>query len=172
MSSRDLTEVPGSNAGNVAGATKVAEVDPQTEVEVTVRVRPQAPPPSDKEVFQLNTQPLEQRKFLSRDEFASAYGADPVDMQSVSDFARANGLVVQATDPANRTLLLSGTAENMAMAFHVDFGEYEVRGERYRGIAGPAQLPSSLSEIVESVVGFANRPYARRPGSADPSSAD
>src|ERR1700761_4073601 len=44
---------------------------------------------------------------LTSEEFAERFGADPVDLQSVADFAAQYGLRVEETDAARRTVVLS-----------------------------------------------------------------
>src|ERR1700733_5959510 len=56
---------------------------------------------------------------LTPEEFAERFGADPVDLQAVADFAAQNGLQVEETDAARRIVVLSGSVEQMNKAFGV-----------------------------------------------------
>jgi kumamolisin len=152
----------GSERRPVAGARRTAPADPNETINVTicVRRRPGGPELPDQE-FWANTPPGH-RKFLSRSDFASLYGASQTDFDKVAGFARASDLTVVRTNAAQRIVSVSGTVTQMNQAFFVDLGQYEAETEKYRGREGPIYLPDDLVAVVEGVFGLDNRRIAQR----------
>jgi len=144
-----------------AGARRTGPANPAEELTVSIRVRrrPDAPPLPDPAT--LAATPIGQRHYLSREEFAAQYGADPKDLAQVADFARSQGLTVVETSIARRTVVVSGTAAQMNKAFAVDLGNYQAGNQTYRGREGYVSVPSNLANIVEGVFGLDNRQMAR-----------
>jgi kumamolisin len=101
------------------------------------------------------------RRYLTRDQYASAHGTDPDDFAKVEEFARVHGLVVIGTSSARRSVFLSGTAADFAAAFGTTIENYEYGGGTYRGRTGPLTVPAYLADIVEGVFGIDNRPVAK-----------
>lgn len=101
------------------------------------------------------------RRYLTREQYASSHGADPADMAKVEAFARAHNLVVIEQSPARRSIFLSGTAADFARAFGTTIEHYEHDGGTYRGRVGPLMMPAELDGIVEGVFGIDDRPVAK-----------
>lgn len=131
---------------------------PAAEFNVTVMVRHKQPPPSMEEHAGLKPH---QRKYLSREEHAAAYGGDPADIAKVEEFARENGLRVVRSDAAQRSVILTGTPQAYEKAFGVDLKTYRTPNHTYRGREGDIFIPEELSGIVTSVTGLDNRPFAK-----------
>lgn len=100
-------------------------------------------------------------KFLSREEFASAHGADPAAVEKIKAFARQNGLTVGEVSLERRTVKLEGTVANMKRAFEVNLERYEHQGQQYRARSGHICIPEDLAPSIEAVLGLDNRPQAR-----------
>jgi kumamolisin len=98
---------------------------------------------------------------LSREEFAARYAADPADVAAVTAFAGGFGLTVVASEPARRTVILSGTVAQFNAAFGVDLRNIEHPEGTWRGRTGVIELPEELHGVVEAVLGLDNRPQAR-----------
>jgi kumamolisin len=157
--------ITGSERQPAAGATRVADADPEESLSVTIRVRrrPDGPPMPD--LDDLARIPLAEREFPSREEFARLYGAADDDFAAVAAFAQAHGLTATGQSAGPRTVMVSGTVAQMNAAFGVNLGRYESPEGTYRGREGSIYLPSELGAIVESVLGLDNRPVVR-PGLA------
>ncbi len=153
-SGSDRVPVPGSEREPLPGSRAVggAPADERLEVTVLVRRKPGAkalPAPG------LVTERL------SREEFDARYGADPADIQRVEDFAAAHELDVVEASTARRSVVLSGTVEQMSAAFAVDLREYELpEAGTYRGRTGPVLVPAELGDVVVAVLGLDDRPQA------------
>ncbi|HTQ57314.1 MAG TPA: S53 family peptidase [Bryobacteraceae bacterium] len=144
----------------VAGARMIGPADPKEKLTVTISVRrrPDAPPlpdPTDR-----STTPAGERRFLSREEFAEHYGASQEDLDKIAAFGAKQGLTVVEASIPKRSVVLSGTAEQMGRAFAVELGRYESEKGAYRGREGHVHVPEDLAPIVEGVFGLDNRKMA------------
>jgi kumamolisin len=127
-------------------------VDPDERVEVSLMIRPRHP-----------LSELEARldKPMTREEFASSYGADADDLASVEHFAHEHGLEVIESSQPRRTVLLGGRAADVASAFGVALQRRRhTDGTEFRAPDGPVQVPAELQGIVEGVFGLDTRPVA------------
>jgi len=137
---------------------QVLEETPSGEFTVTVTVRRRAPLPSLEEHAK---QRVRERTYLSRQEHHRLYGADPADLEKVEQFAKQHSLRVVSIDPARRMILLAGTAQTFFNAFGVELKTCVAGGRKYRCRAGDIYVPAELSEIITSVTGLDNRPFAK-----------
>lgn len=149
----------GSERALRAGSRLIRPVDPKQSIEVTIRTRSRNKNPiaADK----IGAMPPLKRHYLSREEFASAYGASPADINKIKSFAKTNKLSVVSSDPARRTVTLSGSAKALSDAFQVKLMEYEHPHGNYRGRIGRIHLPKELTPVVRGVFGLDNRRMAR-----------
>lgn len=159
---RNLVPLPGSERPPVTGAKMVGDVDPNETFEITVKVRPRSATAGEKDALlkQMESQSPGQREYLTREQFAEKFGADPADFEKVAQYAREHGLTVGSENPASRTITLRGTAKALTDAFPTDVKLYEGPTGRFRGRTGPVQIPEELQGIVEGIFGFDNRPQA------------
>jgi kumamolisin len=156
---KTLIPLAGSGRALRSGSKLIGPANPKDRVEVTMRLRSRSkkPAPADKIGRQ---QPLK-RHYLSREEFAAAYGAAPADVTKIKSFARKNKLAVVSVNPAQRNVILAGSVNALSAAFHVKLMEYEHPDGNYRGRSGQVHLPAELVPIVEGVFGLDNRRMAR-----------
>ena len=138
------------------GATKTASVDPNEQMIVTLILRPR---PAGRKQPSLDKLVASGQR-ISREQLAASYGADPADVEKVSEFAAAKGLAVANVNEAARSVVLTGKAGDFAKAFKVELDYYGHPGGSYRGRVGAVSIPTELSKIVESVHGLDNRPQA------------
>ncbi|RZK60590.1 MAG: peptidase S53, partial [Hymenobacter sp.] len=125
-----------------------------------MRLRPKAPLPAPPEASALADALPQQRTYLSREELDQHYGADPQDINQVSAFARAHGLVVVHASVAQRSVVLAGTTTEMAAAFGTQLHQYSYPEGTYRGRTGAVTVPAPLGDIVQGVFGLDDRPQA------------
>lgn len=142
--------VPGSEKALPAGARLVAPIDPGERIEVTflLRAAAEAAPPADGTV-------------MSREEYASRFGAAQADMDQVIAFARRAGLSVVAANQPQRTVVVAGPAAKLLAVLRAELGTYEESGRKFRGRSGPVQIPSDLGGVVVGVFGLDDRPVAK-----------
>ncbi len=149
---------------DLAGANEIVTVT------LIVRRRPDGPPLRDFDYFQ--RVPPSARKILSNREFEETYGAAQEDLDSVVEFARAHALEIVESHRGRRSVVVRGTATQMNVAFAVTLYQYELPGGSYRGYEGFVYLPTSLSGIVETVIGLDIRPVPARHYSVDPATTN
>lgn len=137
------------------------KADPDETIRVTVLLRPRA---SDREaslVKRLGSQLPRDRSYPTRSEFEEAFGSTQEELTKVRAFARDNSLKVLEASAAKRSVVLSGTVDQLCSVFKVSLSRY-VHPERgaYRGRTGPVYIPSQLGPVVSAVLGLDNRPQA------------
>jgi kumamolisin len=161
MSASDRVPVPGSERQIEPGHSRISDVDPQDEVDLTVYLRPQEPLDwVDTEA----AQPPAQRRTLSREDWERAHGASAADIAAVSAFAERSGLTVTGVDAGRRVVALRGTLQAAAEAFGANLEGRYAAGEgaaSYRARSGPLTVPADLAGVVTGVFGIDDRPQAR-----------
>jgi kumamolisin len=102
-------------------------------------------------------------KHLSREEFSSKYAADPTAFDHLRTFASQHGLSVDENSSSldRRTLVLSGTAEQMQQVFQAQLQQVEHDGRRYRIHQQAITLPSECAQLIDAVLGLDTRPQAK-----------
>jgi len=153
--------IPGSHKTPSKGAQVRGKLNPQEQLEVTVRVRPREPWAGSPQSAALGAAPPLRRHYLTREEFASRYGADDADFQRLEEFARAHHLNVLGRHAGQRGLRLDGTVEAMQAAFGVKLEPAVIGQVRFRHRSGPIQVPSDVAPLIEGVFGLDDRPAVR-----------
>lgn len=115
--SQNRVAVRGSERQPLPDAHPLHGLPPTERLEVTVRVRPKTPLAQLPASSALAAVLPAARTYLNREELAAQCGADPHDVQQLTDFAHAHGLVVVHPDLAARSVVLAGTAANLGTAF-------------------------------------------------------
>ena len=158
-STKALIPLAGSERALRSGSKLIGPANPKERVEVTVRLRSRNKKQASADKIG-SLQPLK-RHYLSREGFAAAYGAAPADVTKIKAFAKKNKLAVVSASPAQRNVVLSGSAKALSAAFQVKLMEYEHAEGNYRGRIGRIHLPSELVPVVEGIFGLDNRRMAR-----------
>ncbi len=154
--------LPGSDRTLVPGSQVIGPVNPAEVVEVTIRLKSRASAGDlDAALNALGSTPPADRTYLTPEQFAQQYGADSAAIDKVTQFAQANQLTVVRSDPAQRTVVLSGTAQTVSAAFRVQLVQYSSPQGNYRGRVGPVQVPADLQPFIEGIFGLDNRQQAR-----------
>jgi kumamolisin len=151
-----MVTLRGSQPVPFAGARTIGPVPSDQRIDITVRVR-----------RKLALQPaafgagLQQRQYLTREQYAQSHGADEADMAKVKAFAQQAGLDVVDSNAARRSVFLAGTAQQIAAAFGttIELVEHSVGISRRR--TAPINLPPELADIVEGVFGITSLPIAQ-----------
>jgi kumamolisin len=164
--SSDRVGLPGSERDPLPGARPAGAADPTERISVTVVVRPRQAVPE----VGADEAPRE-RRYLAREDFAARHGAHPDDLAAVAEFARAHDLQVVTSDPARRSIVLSGTVAAFNAAFGVQLTRYDHPTGSYRGRTGAIHVPTELAPVITGLFGLDNRPAAQphfRPSSTAP----
>jgi kumamolisin len=148
--------LPGSERNLPPDAQLVGPCSPASLTTVTIYLRPR----NQEELQQRLQQLPHTSEQLTPEQFAERYGADPADIDRVRNFAQRHGFRVIETDPARRSVQLSGSVAAMESAFGVQLHDYRHQGSTYRLRQGPVYLPAELQGIVTAVFGLDDRPQA------------
>jgi len=160
MQSQERIALAGSHREPAANASAPSPIDNHELVEVTVVLRRRAQSHSPA-VEQFGYQGSHAAKYHRREDFAVLHGADPADIALIEAFAHQYSLTVRERSAARRSVVLTGTVENMQEAFGSSLAHYDTPAGRYRGRTGSITLPAHLQGVVRAVLGLDNRPVAK-----------
>jgi kumamolisin len=157
MTEGSFVPLPGSERQTLSGVQDIGPVDPGERIEVTLIIRRRDELPADLVIGPAT---------ISTEELASTYGADPADIDRVSEVLAGYGLEVTSTHPGSRQVKVAGTAAQLTQAFSATLrrvsspdltGTGRVQ-HRYR--QGRLMVPAALQGIVLAVLGLDDRPQA------------
>ena len=156
--------VTGSTRSPLPNSRAIGAVDPKEFASITVRVRSMGDSAAlARRAYELGTQKLAERVYLTHDELRNRFGASPADLDAVEQFARKNNLAVSQRDSASRSIVLSGTLGDLMGAFQTDLQMYHHASGTYRGRQGDIGVPPALASVITGVFGFDTRPRRRSP---------
>ena len=157
MSDESLVRLPGSDRAPLASATPAGELDTSERAELTLVLRRRA---------ELGADVITGPTVLSSAELAERYGADPADIDLVSQTLTGRGLEITAVTPASRRIKVAATLGELASAFGVTLQQVRSTGpggqvvtHRYR--VGDLYIPAALDGVVLAVLGLDTRPQFR-----------
>jgi len=131
-------------------------------IRITVVVRCRATDQEREASIAKTTAPnLNDRQYLSHEEFEKRFGADPAALETVSAFARSQGLVVVEVSVAGRSVVLEGTLAAFSHVFGIELGLRQRGSRSYRSYQGEVNIPDQLAGIVKGIFGFDNRAVAQ-----------
>ena len=148
MSDSSHKVLRGSRRALLPGSRVLGAARPDERIEVTVKLERKEPLP-----------PVTERPMtpLTRAEAAAKYGASPDDIKTVGEVLGHYGLDVVRSDPATRSVEVSGTIAAVEKAFDVKLFRYAHDQGEYRGRSGSIHVPEELDGIVAGVYGLDNR---------------
>jgi len=153
-------QLVGSHREPVEGSTRLGPCDPGQTLHVVVTLRRR-----DEQALERTVQKIargETQEPLTREAFATRFGAADDDLAKVEAFAKEYGLRVTERDAAAAAVTLEGTVEHFQQAFGVELAHYEhpeLGG--FRGRVGSVSVPQDLCGVVTAVLGLDDRPQAR-----------
>jgi kumamolisin len=151
--------LPGSERQIPPNAELVGPCPADTQIEITVYLRSRDPSGLQEYVQQISGPGS--HSYLTPQQFAHKFGANPADVEAVTNFAHNNQLRVLGHDLGRRSVTLSGTAARMNEAFGVNLQHYRYAGGVYRLRQGTIRIPNSFANIITGVFGLDNRPQAQ-----------
>ncbi len=154
--------LPGSKRSLLPKSRPAGPVDPSEIASLTVRVRSSGDAAAlAKRVYDQASQPLADRKYLTRQELAAQHGASKDDLDKIEAFAQNHNLFVVHRSAAERSIVLRGKLSDLLAAFPADVQIYHHSTGTYRGRQGEISIPQPLDKIVTGVFGFDTRPKHR-----------
>jgi subtilase family serine protease len=91
------------------------------------------------------------RHWMSPASFGAAYGISDHDLAAVEQWLQANGLQVENVPAARNAILFSGTAGNLATAFHTSIHSYATGKQRHLSNATDPEVPTALAPVIAGV---------------------
>lgn len=133
-------------------AERIGNVDPNSQIEVTLTLRGPKLPQADSK-----------QSSLTPEEFAKQYGSRREDADKVAHILENYGLKIEETSLGSRSMRVSGTAAAMEKAFQPALAMYHSASQgEFRGRDGEIRVPVEVADIVTGVLGFDQRQVARR----------
>jgi len=86
--------------------------------------------------------------WLTPDEYGARFGMTDADLGEVSAWLRSHGFTVHAPARSRSELYFSGTAAQVADAFHTELHHYLVDGELHYANAEDPSVPSAYADVV------------------------
>jgi kumamolisin len=137
-------------------------INPSESAVITVRVRSIGDIKAlEKRAYELGTQRLEDRIYLTREELAQQYGARAEDLDLVEQLTQQHNLLVVHRSAAERSIVLKGRLGDLLDAFPTHLEMYHHATGTYRGRQGEIHIPQHLDKIITSISGFDTRPKQR-----------
>jgi kumamolisin len=145
-------------------ASRVGWLDPDHRIDFTVVLAAKAPLPSihvPLSAFSVRENNKgHSSRHLTHSELRHAYGAVAGAAELVESFARASKLEVLDSATQRRSIQLSGRAVDVGRAFKTRFEEFELKGHRFFGPAGPLDAPEEWNGVVEALLGLQGSRHA------------
>ena len=158
---RDSVELKGSARAPMPGGRDAGPVDPNQLIEVTLLLRRGSESREFPQVDEMGARLPNERRYLTRQEFARSHGAHADDLEKIRSFAAQHGFKIVAENRAARTVKLSGTVQAFEDVFRANLRRTERKSGEYRCRTGSLTIPADLDGIIEGVIGLDNRPQAK-----------
>ena len=100
-------------------------------------------------------------RWLTPEEFGARFGISENDLNQVVHWLEGHGFVVEPVAPSRRSIVFSGTAAQVAAAFHTEVHQYKINGQRHHANATAPRIPEALASVVRGIVSlhdFAHAP--------------
>jgi subtilase family serine protease len=92
------------------------------------------------------------QQWLTPAEFGAQFGADEAELALVTAWLAAHGFTVEEIPAGRRLIAFSGTAGEVASAFHTELHRYNVAGVEHVANSSDPQIPAELAGVVAGVV--------------------
>lgn len=91
-------------------------------------------------------------RWLRPAEYGARFGVSAQDISRICAWLKAHGFTVDEIPNGNRLIVFSGTAGEVAEAFHTEIHYYKVGGTEHIANAENPQIPAALSGVVGGIV--------------------
>ena len=100
-------------------------------------------------------------QWLTPEQFGEQFGASDQDIQTVTNWLAAHGFDVALVAKGRTMLEFSGTAGQVAEAFHTQIHQYVIDGESHWANSSDPEIPMALSPVVAGVATLHN--FVKKP---------
>jgi hypothetical protein len=91
------------------------------------------------------------RHWMTPASYGAAYGISDHDIAAVEQWLQSNGLDVEKVSSGRNAILFSGTAGNLASAFHTSIHSYSVGQEKHIANATDPEIPTALAPVIAGI---------------------
>jgi pseudomonalisin len=91
-------------------------------------------------------------QWLSAEEYGTRFGVSDADLASITGWLQSHGFAVEEIPASRRLILFSGTAGQVADAFHTEMHSYLNEGESHIANREDPQIPRALAGVVSGIV--------------------
>jgi pseudomonalisin len=91
-------------------------------------------------------------QWLTPEEYGSRFGVSATGLALVTTWLQRHGFSVDEVPPGRRLILFSGTAGQVANAFHTEIHRYVADGEMHIANDEDPQIPSAIAPLVAGIV--------------------
>lgn len=95
-------------------------------------------------------------RWLTPEEYADRFGANPDDIGKVTQWLEQRGFQVTGVARARNWISFSGTAGQVASAFGAEIHRYQVKGETHFANAAEPSIPEAISVLVQGIRGLSD----------------
>jgi Pro-kumamolisin, activation domain/Bacterial Ig-like domain (group 3)/FG-GAP-like repeat len=96
--------------------------------------------------------------WLTAEQIGEQYGAAPEDVAKVTGWLTSSGFQVNSVSKARSVVEFSGTAAQVASAFHTEMHHYAWKGNAYTANSSDPQIPAALAPVVAGFAAMNNFP--------------
>ena len=158
--STDSFTVANNTPKFVRTARKVGAVQPSTNIEVSIWLKPHNKAALDamaKDLYSRDSPNY--RHWLTKAQFSEKFAPTAEEARTVSNFFAAHQMKVLKVGPDNFFIRASGTASAVANAFHVSLDNYEVNGKIVRANNEDPTITGEAASLVGAVAGLDTLEY-------------
>ncbi|HSY36315.1 MAG TPA: protease pro-enzyme activation domain-containing protein [Acidobacteriaceae bacterium] len=99
----------------------------------------------------------EYRHWVTPEQFANRFGPKQADADTVMAWLQANGFT-PLVSRSRMFVTISGSADQLASAFHVAFHTFSFRGQHLNAITADPSVPADIAPLVRSINGLSSLP--------------
>lgn len=92
------------------------------------------------------------RQWLSPEEYGSRFGVSAGDLAQIIAWLQGHGFTVEPVSSSRRIIVFSGTASQVADAFHSEIHRYDVAGTTHLSNSQDPQIPRALAPVISGIV--------------------
>lgn len=92
------------------------------------------------------------RQWLTPEEFGSRFGVSDSDAAQITAWLQAHGFTAEPLPAGRGTIVFSGTAGQVAEAFHTEMHHFNVQGVSHLANAQDPEIPRAMAAVVQGVL--------------------
>lgn len=159
----NLKPLAGSRREPMSGSKAIGSLNSDERIEVTLILRSRFATEqfaAIENARDIGNKLPEERKYLSRQEFAEASAPDQETISKIKSFSLSRGLTISQISPGSSSIILSGSPKALGKAFGINLTLFNSPKGIYRGYIGDLNVPSELAPLILGVFGLDNRTIA------------